>query len=195
MQRFGLVVLALLSPILAATATVQAQNTTSSERMVRAFQDYCINTDPERARAELTARLGRPLGTTTSMQTANVVHTVVEDTWTGQGDPHSRLYFVISKIDGAPCSCSVIAAWAERTEIIRTLAANIVLAEATTRVEHGSEITRWTTQARDAQVVVELRIPTYVNEPGRSLTLYMKAEPMHGCKLPDLEAHLPSDSR
>ena len=123
------------------------------------------------------------------------MHTTTYDTWTEQGDPHTRLIIDIVEIDRVPHGCRVVATWGEKSEIIKRLSASVVLAEATTRLEYGAEVIRWMARARGIPVEIELRVPTYVNEPGRSLTLYMKAEPMHDCKLPNLEPHLPSDSR
>ena len=176
MGRFGWTVPLLVCSLLVATVAVQAQTTTSSERMVRAFQDYCINTGPKQARAELTARLGRP----SSDIASNEVHAAIGDTWTEQpnGDLHSRLFLTILQIDGIPCSCRVTTAWGEKLGIIKTLSEVVELSEATTTADHGSELIRWTTHARDVPVVVELRVPAYVNEPGRSLALYMNAHEM-----------------
>ena len=193
MGRFGL---AILSSMLVAVAAVQAQNANSSERMVRAFQHYCIDADPEQARAELTATLGRPHPTIDSIQSAGTVHTTVSDIWEEQGDLHTRLSFRIVETDRVPHSCRVQTAWAEKANMIRTLSAIVVPTEVTTRVERGSEITRWTTRLRDVPVVVELRVPTYKDEPGRFLTLFMNREEMQKYfTLQDLETHRPADHR
>ena len=84
--------------------------------------------------------------------------------------------------------------------MIRTLSAIVVPTEVTTRVERGSEITRWTTRLRDVPVVVELRVPTYKDEPGRFLTLFMnifmnREEMQKYFTLQDLETHRPADHR
>jgi len=96
------------------------------------------------------------------------VHTTTYDTWTEQGDPHTRLIIDIVEIDRVPHGCRVVATWGEKSEIIKRLSASVVLAEATTRLEYGAEVIRWMARARGIPVEIELRVPTYVNEPGRT---------------------------
>jgi hypothetical protein len=195
MGRFGL---AMFFALLVATAAVQAQDTTLTERFVRAFQHYCIDIDLERTRAELTAKLGRP----DDIRSSDGVHTRTHQTWTEQGDPHDRLIFGIWQTDGVPRSCGVTATWGEKSEIISKLSASVALANATTWVEHNAEVTRWTARARGVPVLIKLRVPTYINEPGRILTLLMdraeimsKEELQKYYTLDDLETHQRTDGR
>lgn len=170
MARFGLLVPVLLLSTLAAVAA-HAQDVRASDRMVQAFRDYCINTDPTRIQAEVPKALGtwEPSGIATMADgTIHEWHTL---SWMVRGDPHSRLSLRILRTNGVPSACSADAVWPEKSEIIKLLAASVVLGEATSTYDLSSEITRWTIRAHGASAVVELRVPKYAAEPGRSLTI------------------------
>jgi hypothetical protein len=104
-----------------------------------------------------------------------VMHTWNHQNLVERGDPHDRLIFGFSKIDGVHLACEVTATWGEKSEIISKLFADVVLAEATTRLEHDAEVIRWMTRVREIVSVIELRVPTYINEPGRTLALIDRA--------------------
>jgi hypothetical protein len=153
----------------------RAQDATVSDRMVQAFLDYCINTDPIRILAKAPEALGK-WGPPTLVQMADgAIHDRYTLSWRVRGDPHSQLSLQILRINGVPRACTVGAVWPEKSEIIRALAASVVLGEVTSTpdVERSSEIIRWVTHAHGSSAVVELRVPTYIDEPGRSLTLLL----------------------
>jgi hypothetical protein len=169
MARFGLLGPVLLLSTLAAAAA-DAQDVTTSDRMVQAFRDYCINTDPTRIQAEVPKTLGEwnLAEATWFNDTTDEVYSL---SWTMRGNVHSRLILSISLTNKEPRACGIEAVWPEKSEIIKALAASIVLGEATSTPQRGSEITRWTIRARGASAVVELRVPIYAAEPGRTLTI------------------------
>jgi hypothetical protein len=72
----------------------------------------------------------------------------------------------------------------------------VVLPEATARLERGAEAIRWMARARGVPVEIELRVSTYVDEPGRILTdgeaLRIKGEFQ---RLEDLETYQRPDGR
>jgi hypothetical protein len=88
-----------------------------------------------------------------------------------RGDPHSRLSLEIFLTNGVPQTCTIGAVWPEKSEILAALAASTVLGEATSILDRGFEITSWPIRANGASAVVELRVPTYAAEPGRTLTI------------------------
>jgi hypothetical protein len=166
--RFGLLVLVLLIP---AAVAGHAQDVTASDRMVQAFRDYCINTDPTRIQADVPKTLGKWKLAGVSYWGNGIIDEVHSLSWAARGNVHSRLILSISLTNGVPRACEVEAVWPEKSEIVKALAASMVLGEATSILERGSEITRWTIRAHGAPAVVELRVPSYAEEPGRTLTI------------------------
>jgi hypothetical protein len=163
MGRCGLLASSLLASMLA-TAGGRAEDATATGRMVQAFRQYCIDTDLTRFLAGIPKVPGDwKMGSE-------------EDRWETRlmvpGDPHSRLTLSINWTNGIAHTCTVSAVWPEKSEIIRALAARMVLSEATSTLDERSEITSWTIRARGASAVVQLRVPTYAAEPGRSLTIH-----------------------
>ena len=174
MGRFGLLVPALLTSMLTAVAG-RAQDATVSDRMVQAFVDYCINTDPIRIQENVPKALGKWGPPAIAQMADGAIHEWYTLSWRVRGDPHSQLSLQILRTNGVPRACTVGAVWPEKSEIIRALAASVVLGEVTSTpdVERSSEVIRWVTHAHGSSAVVELRVPTYIDEPGRSLTLLL----------------------
>jgi hypothetical protein len=162
MGRCGLLAAALIASMLA-TAAGRAQDVTATERMIQAFRQYCIDTDLTRFRAGVPKVPGD-----WKMRSEDRWDT----RWMMPGDPHSRLTLSIYWTNGLAHTCAVSAVWPEKSEIIRALSASIDLGEATSTLDDRSEITSWTIRAHGASAVVQLRVPTYVAEPGRSLTIH-----------------------
>jgi hypothetical protein len=155
-----------------AAVTGHGQDATASDRMVQAFRDYCINTDPTRIQAEVHKALGTWRPAVVDRWSDGTVNEVLSLSWTIRSNVHSRLILSISLTNGVPRACAVESVWPEKSEIVKALAASIVLSEATSALEGDAEVTRWTIRAHGAPAVVELSVPIYAAQPGRALTIH-----------------------
>jgi hypothetical protein len=173
----------LVSSLSAAIAIVgsgsaPAQAQAAETRFVQAFRTYCMVTAADSARFNAmlrersrTWREGFPVSVTRGME-------LVTD-----GDPHQRLlvdYGVDVGPNGPMRTCSVDIAYADNALVLASLSRDLLVGNGTSTIilegKYETEVTRWTTRIGNTDAVIEFRIPTYANAPGRTLALIVPGQ-------------------
>lgn len=185
MQRNGSLVPLLFAAAVAGTTPLHAQEQTVEDRLLHAFQKYCVNSlgDPALTGFEL-----RKLGWTEGP--GGVDHfaedgkywITVHTSWIEQHKVALRRLHV-DMVEGAKIptrTCQVSVPFADKAAIGFALVRHLALGEPTSPVasetSSETELTRWTMRVGRSDATVEFRTPIYSGAPGYSLTLIIQRQ-------------------